>query len=53
LFKKGDRAAAGVGQQKHVSIPRTNHRINRKRTFLTGRQSAPVPVLWPDAIRRQ
>ena len=24
-----------------------------KRAFLTGRQSAPVPVLWPDAIRRQ
>ena len=26
---------------------------NSKRTFLTGRQSAPDPVLWPDAIRRQ
>ena len=29
LFKKGDRPACGIGQQEPVSIPRTNHRINR------------------------
>jgi predicted RNase H-like nuclease (RuvC/YqgF family) len=32
---------------------RRRQQHKRKRAFLTGRQCAPVPVLWPDAIRRQ